>query len=124
MLRPRLDQGSISPTCLRKAFTHADQKSVKIQSSLQYVFALLGSVHIKTSSKMLKKLTPQVAKRKNANTRSFTTGLPGPKKLKRINLAISSFKKGQILKTDKRPNKGQISFQHFVKIAKLKFIIY
>jgi len=34
--------------------------------------------------------------------------LPGPKKLKRPNLAISSFKKGQILKKEKRPNKGQI----------------
>jgi len=31
-------------------------------------------------------------------------GLPGPKKFKRPNLAISSFKKGQILKNEKRPN--------------------
>jgi len=30
------------------------------------------------------------------------TGLPGPKKLKRPNLAISSFKKGQILKNEKK----------------------
>jgi len=32
---------------------------------------------------------------------NFLTGLPGPKKLKRPNLAISSFKKGQILKNEK-----------------------
>jgi len=48
------------------------------------------------------------------------TGLPGPKKLKRPNLAISSFKKGQILKNEKkakyRPNFSQL----FVKITKLK----
>jgi len=31
-------------------------------------------------------------------------GLPGPKKLKRPNLALSRFKKGQILKNEKRPN--------------------
>jgi len=42
-------------------------------------------------------------------------GLPGPKKLKRPNLAISSFKKGQILKNEKRPNKGQISSQKLLK---------
>jgi hypothetical protein len=50
-------------------------------------------------------------------------GLPGPNKLKRPNLAISSFKKGQILKNEKRPNKGQISFKKFVKITKLKLRI-
>jgi hypothetical protein len=50
-------------------------------------------------------------------------GLPGPKKLKRPNLAISSFKKGQILKNEKRPNKGQISLKKIVKITKLKFRI-
>jgi len=49
--------------------------------------------------------------------------LPGPKKLKRPNLAINSFKKGQILKNGKRPNKGQISFKKFVKITKFKFRI-
>jgi len=32
----------------------------------------------------------------------FTPGLPVPKKLKRLNLAISSFKKGQILKNEKK----------------------
>jgi len=37
------------------------------------------------------------------------------KKLKRPNLAISSFKKGKILKNEKRPNKGQISFKKLLK---------
>ncbi len=46
------------------------------------------------------------------------SGLPGPKKLKRPNLAMSSFKKGQILKNKKWPNKGQISLKKFVKITK------
>jgi len=32
----------------------------------------------------------------------IATGLPGPKKIKRPNLAISSFKKGQIPKNDKK----------------------
>jgi len=39
------------------------------------------------------------------------------KKLKRPNLAISGFKKGQILKNEKRPKKGQIFFKNFVKIT-------
>jgi hypothetical protein len=50
-------------------------------------------------------------------------GLPGPKKFKRPNLAISSFKKGQILKNENRPNKDQISPKKFVNITKLKLII-
>jgi hypothetical protein len=45
--------------------------------------------------------------------------LPGPKKLKRPNLAISSFKKGQILKNEKRPK----FLQKFVKIKSFKDII-
>jgi len=53
----------------------------------------------------------------------YLAGLPGPKKIKRTNLAKSSFKIGQILKNEKRPNKGQISFKRFVKITKLKFRI-
>jgi hypothetical protein len=53
----------------------------------------------------------------------YNSGLPGLKKLKRPILAISSFKKGQILKNEKRPNKGQISFKKFDKITKLKFKI-
>jgi len=37
------------------------------------------------------------------------------KKLKGPNLAISSFKKVQILKNEKRPNKGQNSFKKLLK---------
>jgi len=49
--------------------------------------------------------------------------LPGPKKLKSPNLAISSFKKGQILKNEKRQNKGQIFFKKLLKlqVSKLEF---
>jgi len=47
------------------------------------------------------------------------TGLQVPKKLKRPNLAISSFKKGQILKNEKRPNKGQIPSKKFLKLNKI-----
>jgi len=54
----RQGQGSIAPTCLRAAFTREDPKSVKIQSSHQYLFAHLGSGHIKAVHKMLVKLTP------------------------------------------------------------------
>jgi hypothetical protein len=42
-------------------------------------------------------------------------GLPGSKKLKRPNLAKSSFIKSQILKKEKRPNKGQILLKKIVK---------
>jgi len=49
---------------------------------------------------------------------ALESGLPGSKKLKMLNLAISSFKKGQILKNKERPNKGRISFKKFVKITK------
>jgi len=55
--------------------------------------------------------------------RGVRTGLPGPNKLKRPNLALSSFEKGQILKNEKRPKKGKISFKKFVKLTKLKFRI-
>jgi len=54
---------------------------------------------------------------------NLATELTGPKKLKRPNFAISSFKKGQILKNEKRPNKGQISFPIFVTLTRLKFRI-
>jgi hypothetical protein len=51
---------SISPTSLRPAFTQEDPRSVKIQSSGQYLFALLGYVHVKVLNKMLMKSTPGV----------------------------------------------------------------
>jgi len=50
----------------------------------------------------------------------FVTGLPGPKNFKRPNLAISSFKKGQILKDEKGPNKGQIFFEDFFLMARFQ----
>jgi len=50
--------GSISPTCLRASFAHSHTKSVKIQSSCQYLFALLGSACVKAVYKFLVKLTP------------------------------------------------------------------
>ena len=64
-----------------------------------------------------------IVKPKGLGVGEFSPELPSPKKLKRPNLAISSFKKGQILKNEKRPNKGQISFKKLVKITKLKFRI-
>jgi len=50
--------GLILTICLSKAFAQADPKRVRIQSSLQYLFALLGSAGIKAARKILMKLTP------------------------------------------------------------------
>ena len=47
-----------------------------------------------------------------------TAGLPGPKIFKSPNLAISSFKKGQIIKNEKRQNKGQIFKENLLKQEK------
>jgi len=49
-------QGSISPTCFRTALTDPDPKSIKIQSSCQCLFALLGSALLKVTCKILMKL--------------------------------------------------------------------
>jgi len=49
--------GSISPTCLHTAFTRADPKSAKQQSTHKCIFALLGSTCIKAAHKTLMKLT-------------------------------------------------------------------
>jgi len=54
------DLKSISATCLFEAFMWADPKSVKIQSSCQYLSALWGCVGVEASQKMLMKLTPVV----------------------------------------------------------------
>jgi len=63
-----------------------------------------------------------------ATTRYFlshlhrSSGLPGPKKLIRPNLAISSFKKGQILKNEEMPNFAQkfVEIKRFnVRISKI-----
>jgi len=51
-LRPGVNFTNILPA----AFTRRDIKSVKIQSSYQYFFALLGSAHAEVSRKILMKL--------------------------------------------------------------------
>jgi len=51
-------QASVSPTYLRTAFTPIAPKSVKIQSSCQYLFTLLGSIGAKAARRTLMKLTP------------------------------------------------------------------
>jgi hypothetical protein len=51
------DQGSISPTYLRTAFTLVAPKSVRIQSSCRYLFTLLGSTGAKAARRTLMKLT-------------------------------------------------------------------
>ncbi len=49
---------SISSTFLRTAFTPVAPKSVKVQSSRQYLFTLLGSTSVKVVRRMLMKLNP------------------------------------------------------------------
>jgi len=49
--------GSISPTYLRTAFTPVVPKSVRILSSCQYLFTLLGSTGAKAERRTLTKLT-------------------------------------------------------------------
>jgi len=51
--------GYISPTNLHAAFTCLAPKSIRIQSSRQYLFMLLGSTRAKAVGKMLMKLTPE-----------------------------------------------------------------
>jgi len=48
---------TISPTYLRTAITPVAPKSVRIQSSYQYLFMLLGSTGAKAARRMLMKLT-------------------------------------------------------------------
>jgi hypothetical protein len=45
---------------LQSAFTDTDPKSVIIQLSHHYLFALFGSAHVKAARKMSIKLTPVV----------------------------------------------------------------
>jgi len=52
------DLGSVSPTYLRTAFTNVAHKSIRIQSSCQYLFTLWGSTRVKAARRMLMKLTP------------------------------------------------------------------
>ncbi len=50
---------------LRTAFMPVAPKSVRIQSSFQYLFTLLGSTGAKAARKMLMKLTPEFADKKS-----------------------------------------------------------
>ncbi len=50
--------GSISSTYLRTGFMPVAPKSVRIQSSCQYLFTLLGSTSIKAVPRTLMKLSP------------------------------------------------------------------
>jgi len=52
------DDVLILPTFYRAAFMGADPKSVKIQSSLQYLFALLGYTCIKAACKHVGEIDP------------------------------------------------------------------
>ncbi len=52
-------QVSISPTCLRAAFTCADPKSAKRQSCYQCLFGLLGSAHVKSACKHVGEIDPR-----------------------------------------------------------------
>jgi hypothetical protein len=57
----RSDLVSITSTFYSQILRLHISKSVKIQSSCQYLFALLRSLRIKALSKMLLKSTPDVA---------------------------------------------------------------
>jgi hypothetical protein len=59
MVGDKAESGPISPRCLRKSFTRADPKSIKILP-LVCLFALLGSARVKAGSKMLVKSIPEV----------------------------------------------------------------
>jgi len=50
--------GSILPTYLRTASMPVAPKSVRLQSSCQYLFTLLGSTGAKAARRMLMKLKP------------------------------------------------------------------
>jgi len=52
--------GSVSPTYLHTAFTPVAPKSVRNQSSHQYLFTLLGSTGTKAVHRTLMKLIPVV----------------------------------------------------------------
>jgi len=54
------NQCSISPTYLHTAFTPVAPKSVRNQSSCQYLFTLLRSTGAKAAHRRLMKLTPGV----------------------------------------------------------------
>ncbi len=70
--------GSISPTYLRRAFTPVAPKSVRTQSSCQYLFTLLGSTSIKSVHRTLMKLTPGVKARERVKAYQVNKGLVIP----------------------------------------------
>jgi hypothetical protein len=53
------DQGSISPTCLLKAFIACRSQKCKMIKNLTVIIALMGSTRMKAAHKMLMKLTPR-----------------------------------------------------------------
>jgi len=55
-----MENCTVSPTYLRTAFLPVAPKRVRIQSSCQYLFTLLGSTGAKAARRMLMKLTPSV----------------------------------------------------------------
>jgi hypothetical protein len=57
----------------------------------------------------------EVRKKREREERQGETGLPGPKKLKRPYLAISSFIKGQILKNEKGQIKAKFPAKKLLK---------
>jgi len=70
--------GSISPTYLRTAITPVAPKSIRIQSSCQYLFTLLGSIGAKAARRMLMKFTDGYEAEKLSNhikssSRSYKT---------------------------------------------------
>ncbi len=73
------NEGLISPTCLREAFTLQDSKSAKRQSCHQHVFDLLGSARVEAACTMLVTFTRGLNFIKNLLT-AFT--LVGPKSVK------------------------------------------
>jgi len=61
------DLGSISPTCLQTAFTFKDPKSAKRLPSHRCLFALFGSLNVKSVCKTLVKLTPKNLQKQTSN---------------------------------------------------------
>jgi hypothetical protein len=84
------DQVSISPTYLRTAFTPVAPKSVRIQSSCQYLFTLLGSTGAKAAHRTLMKLT-QGVNFINVLCKAFTLLDPKSAKLTVKSLVILRF---------------------------------
>jgi hypothetical protein len=59
--------GLISPTFYAKLFTRTDPKSAKITIKTSVLFALLETAHVKALCKILVKLTPCIALKRNGH---------------------------------------------------------